>query len=286
MNQHSAILLMTCPDQIGLVATVTDFLHRNQGNIITLDQHVDKAENQFFMRIEWDLEGFSIPAEKIDDYFGTLIGQKHQMKWSLHFTDRRPRMAVFVTKMSHCLYDILQRYKSGEWRVDIPVIISNHESLAGLAERFGIPFEYMPITKNNKAEQEAKQIDLLRSLDVDFIVLARYMQILTDSFIQEFPNKIINIHHSFLPAFKGARPYHSAHQRGVKIIGATSHYVTADLDEGPIIAQDVRMVSHKDDVKDMIRKGKDMEKVVLSQAIWLELQHKILPYKNRTVVFD
>lgn len=286
MNQNTAILLMTCPDQIGLVATVTDFLHRNQGNIITLDQHVDKVEDQFFMRIEWDLEGFSIPPEKIDDYFGTLIGQKHQMKWSLHFTDRRPRMALFVTKMSHCLYDILQRYKSGEWQVDIPVIISNHNSLAGLAERFGIPFEHMPITKATKAEQEARQRAMLKTLEVDFIVLARYMQILTDSFIQEFPNKIINIHHSFLPAFKGARPYHSAYQRGVKIIGATSHYVTADLDEGPIIAQDVRMVSHKDDVKDMIRKGKDMEKVVLSQAIWLELQHKILPYKNRTIVFD
>lgn len=286
MNKHTAILLMTCPDQIGLVATITDFLHRNQGNIITLDQHVDKTANQFFMRIEWDLNGFTIPPAKIDDYFGTLIGQKHQMKWSLHFTDRKPRMAIFVTKMSHCLYDILQRYNSGEWQVEIPLIISNHKSLEGLAKRFDIRFEYMPIKQSNKAEQEAKQIELLQSLEVDFIVLARYMQILTDSFIEVFPNKIINIHHSFLPAFKGARPYHSAYERGVKIIGATSHYVTADLDEGPIIAQDVRMVSHKDDVKDMIRKGKDMEKVVLSQAIWLELQHKILPYQNRTIVFE
>jgi len=286
MNKHTAILLMTCPDQIGLVATITDFLHRNQGNIITLDQHVDKTANQFFMRIEWDLNGFTIPPAKIDDYFGTLIGQKHQMKWSLHFTDRKPRMAIFVTKMSHCLYDILQRYNSGEWQVEIPLIISNHKSLEGLARRFDIRFEYIPIKQSNKAEQEARQIELLQSLQVDFIVLARYMQILTDSFIQVFPNKIINIHHSFLPAFKGARPYHSAYERGVKIIGATSHYVTADLDEGPIIAQDVRMVSHKDDVKDMIRKGKDMEKVVLSQAIWLELQHKILPYQNRTIVFE
>lgn len=286
MNNNTAILLMTCPDQKGLVAVVTDFLHRNNGNIITLDQHVDQEENQFFMRIEWDLEGFDIPQEKIDDYFGTLIGKKHKMKWSLHFTNRQPRMSIFVTKMSHCLYDILQRYKSGEWQAEIPVIISNHKSLAGLAQRFDIPFEYMPITKDNKKDQENRQIELVKELEVDFIVLARYMQILTDDFIREFPNKIINIHHSFLPAFKGARPYHSAYQRGVKIIGATSHYVTADLDEGPIIAQDVRMVSHKDSVKDMIRKGKDMEKVVLSQAIWLELQHKILPYKNRTIVFE
>lgn len=286
MNNNTAILLMTCPDQTGLVAVVTDFLHRNNGNIITLDQHVDQEDNQFFMRIEWDLQGFDIPQEKIDDYFGTLIGKKYQMNWSLHFTSQKPKMAVFVTKMSHCLYDILQRYKSGEWQVEIPVIISNHKSLAGLANRFDIPFEHIPITKETKAQQEAQQIALLQKLNIDFIVLARYMQILSDNFIQTFPNKIINIHHSFLPAFKGAKPYHSAYERGVKIIGATSHYVTADLDEGPIIAQDVRMVSHKDAVKDMIRKGKDMEKVVLSQAIWLELQHKILPFKNRTIVFE
>lgn len=286
MNNNTAILLMTCPDQTGLVAVVTDFLHRNNGNIITLDQHVDQEDNQFFMRIEWDLQGFDIPQEKIDDYFGTLIGKKYQMNWSLHFTSQKPKMAVFVTKMSHCLYDILQRYKSGEWQVEIPVIISNHKSLAGLANRFDIPFEHIPITKETKAQQEAQQIALLQKLNIDFIVLARYMQILSDNFIQTFPNKIINIHHSFLPAFKGAKPYHSAYERGVKIIGATSHYVTADLDEGPIIAQDVRIVSHKDAVKDMIRKGKDMEKVVLSQAIWLELQHKILPFKNRTIVFE
>jgi formyltetrahydrofolate deformylase len=277
---------MTCPDQKGLVAIVTDFLHRNSGNIISLEQHVDQEEQQFFMRVEWELKGFEIPVDKIDDYFATLIGNKSQMKWSLHFTDRKPRMAIFVSKMSHCLYDILQRYKSGEWSVEIPVIVSNHARMEQLAERFDIPFRHLPITKEDKLAQEAQQITLMQDLEIDFIVLARYMQILTDNFIQAFPNKIINIHHSFLPAFKGARPYHSAYQRGVKIIGATSHYVTADLDEGPIIAQDVRMVSHKDNVKDMIRKGKDMEKVVLSRAIWLELQHKILPYKNRTIVFE
>ncbi len=277
---------MTCPDQKGLVAVVTDFLHRNNGNIIYLDQHVDQEEQQFFMRVEWELQDFAIPQEKLDDYFGTLIGQPYQMDWSLYFTDQKPRMALFVTKMSHCLYDILQRYKSGEWGVEIPLIISNHRSLEPVAKRFDIDFAHYPINKENKLEQEQLQMAQLRDLDIDFIVLARYMQILSDQFIQAYPNKIINIHHSFLPAFKGARPYHSAYQRGVKVIGATSHYVTADLDEGPIIAQDVGMVSHKDSVKDMIRKGKDLEKVVLSQAIWLELQHKILPYKNRTIVFE
>ena len=285
-NGNTAILLMHCPDQTGLVAAVTDFLYKNNGNIISLDQYVDRQVMRFFMRVEWELEGFAIPEEKIDDYFGTLIGQKFGMEWQLHFSAQRPRMAIFVSKMSHCLYDILQRCVSGEWPVDIPMIISNHENLSYIAERFEIPFEVFPITKDNKEEQEQKQIELLRSLDVDFVVLARYMQILSDDFVSAFPNRIINIHHSFLPAFKGAKPYHSAYNRGVKVIGATSHYVTADLDEGPIIEQDVRRISHKDSVKDLIRIGKDLEKVVLARAIWLEIQHKILPFKNKTVVFD
>ncbi|MCB0578503.1 MAG: formyltetrahydrofolate deformylase [Phaeodactylibacter sp.] len=285
-NGNTAILLMHCPDQTGLVAAVTDFLYKNNGNIISLDQYVDRQAMRFFMRVEWELGGFAIPEEKIDDYFGTLIGQKFGMEWQLHFTSRRPRMAVFVSKMSHCLYDILQRCISGEWPADIPMIISNHENLRYIAERFEISFEVFPITKENKAEQEQKQIELLNSLNVDFVVLARYMQILSDDFVSAFPNRIINIHHSFLPAFKGAKPYHSAYNRGVKVIGATSHYVTADLDEGPIIEQDVRRISHKDSVKDLIRIGKDLEKVVLARAIWLEIQHKILPYKNKTVVFD
>lgn len=285
-NGNTAILLMHCPDQTGLVAAVTDFLYKNNGNIISLDQYVDRQAMRFFMRVEWELGGFAIPEEKIDDYFGTLIGQKFGMEWQLHFSAQRPRMAIFVSKMSHCLYDILQRCVSGEWPVDIPMIISNHENLRYIAERFEIPFEVFPITKDNKEEQEQKQIELLRSLDVDFVVLARYMQILSDDFVSAFPNRIINIHHSFLPAFKGAKPYHSAYNRGVKVIGATSHYVTADLDEGPIIEQDVRRISHKDSVKDLIRIGKDLEKVVLARAIWLEIQHKILPFKNKTVVFD
>ncbi len=287
MNTNpTAILLIHCPDQTGLVAAVTDFLHRNNGNVISLDQYVDQQAKRFFMRVEWELEGFAIPEEKIDDYFGTLIGQKYGMEWQLHFSGHRPRMAIFVSKMSHCLYDILQRCNSGEWPVEIPLIISNHDNLRYIAERFDIPFQVSPIDKHNKAAQEQKEIALLQSLDIDFIVLARYMQILSDEFVQTFPNRIINIHHSFLPAFKGARPYHSAYNRGVKVIGATSHYVTADLDEGPIIEQDVRRISHKDSVQDLIRIGKDLEKVVLARAIWLEIQHKILPFRNKTIVFD
>ena len=255
-------------------------------DILNLDQHVDQDIRHFFMRVEWELDGFAIPEQKIDEFFGTLIGKKFGMQWQLHLSGKKPRMAVFVSKMSHCLYDILQRYVSGEWSVEIPLILGNHESLQYIAERFDIPFRCFEITPQNKAKQEAAIIDLLRESGVDFIVLARYMQILSDNFVKTFPNRIINIHHSFLPAFKGARPYHSAYERGVKIIGATSHYVTADLDEGPIIAQDVTHVSHRDSIEDMVRKGKDLEKVVLSEAIWLELQHKVLPYGNKTVIFD
>lgn len=282
---NSAVLLLHCPDQAGLVAEVTDFVHKNRGNILSLDQHVDHDLGQFFMRIEWDLTGFLIPEEKIDDYFATLIGDAHAMKWQLKFTARRPRMVLFVSKASHCLYDILQRHGTGEFACDIPAIVSNHEQLRYIAERFGIPFHYVPINKDNKATQEKKVMDLLDGLDADFVVLARYMQILTDDFCRKWSHRIINIHHSFLPAFKGARPYQSAFQRGVKLIGATSHYVTADLDEGPIIAQDVARVSHRDGITDLKRIGKDVEKRVLSRAIYLQLQHRILPFGNRTVIF-
>lgn len=284
--RNTAILLMHCPDQQGIVAAVTDFLYNNNGNILNLDQHVDQDIHHFFMRVEWELDGFGIPEQKIDDFFGTLIGNKFGMHWQLHFSRKKPRMALFVSKMSHCLYDILQRYMSGEWSVEIPLILGNHNTMQSIAERFDIPFHYFEITAKNKADQEAAQIALLREKEIDFMVLARYMQILSSEFVQTFPNRIINIHHSFLPAFKGARPYHSAYERGVKIIGATGHYVTADLDEGPIIAQDVTHVSHRDSIEDMVRKGKDLEKVVLSEAIWLELQHKVLPYGNKTVIFD
>ncbi|WP_156825831.1 formyltetrahydrofolate deformylase [Lewinella cohaerens] len=283
--QATAVLLIHCPDQKGMVAAVTDFLHNNDGNVISLEQHVDPNLGHFFMRVEWELTGFGISTDKIEDYFATLVGNKFGMSWQLHFTDRKPRMAIFVSKASHCFYDILQRYSSGEWDVEIPVVISNHEALGPIAERFGIDFKVFPINKANKAEQEALEKELIKELNVDFIVLARYMQILSDDFCASFPNRIINIHHSFLPAFKGARPYHSAYERGVKVIGATSHYVTPDLDEGPIIAQDVTHVSHRDDPRELVRKGKDIEKRVLSQAIRAQLEHKILPFGNKTIVF-
>lgn len=282
----SAVLLIHCPDQPGLVAQVTEFVHKNKGNILSLDQHVDHSLGHFFMRIEWDLDGFLIPREKIDEYFETLIGKSYSMSWQLHFTARKPRMVLFVSKASHCLYDILQRHGTEEFACEIPAIVSNHEQLRYIAERFEIPFHHIPITRENKAAQEARAHELLESLETDFIVLARYMQILSDDFCSRWPNQIINIHHSFLPAFKGARPYQSAFQRGVKLIGATSHYVTADLDEGPIIAQDVAHVSHRNGIDDLKRIGKDVEKRVLSRAIYLQLQHRILPFGNRTVIFS
>ncbi|GAA4846947.1 formyltetrahydrofolate deformylase [Algivirga pacifica] len=284
--QNTAVLLIHCPDQRGIVASVTRFLDENNGNVIYLDQHVDIALDMFFMRVEFELDDFQVPVEKFHDYFDTLVGQRYNMTFTVHFSTHIPRMALFVSKMSHCLYDILYRKEAGEWNVEIPVIISNHENLRRVADNFGIPFEYIPITKDNKEEQEKRQIELLKKHDIDFMVLARYMQILSPSFIQTFPSKIINIHHSFLPAFVGARPYHAAHDRGVKIIGATSHYVTDELDAGPIIEQDIEHVSHKDTVQDLIRKGKDVEKIVLSRAIRSHLERKLLVYKNKTIIFD
>lgn len=285
-KRNTAILLIHCPDKQGILATVTEFLNKNNGNIIYLDQHVDRVEKIFYMRVEWELNGFAIPAEKIGEYFETLIANPLSMFWRLYFTDEIPKMALFVSKMPHCLFDILARYTAGEWDVKIPMIISNHETLKPVAERFGIDFYYFPITKENKVAQENREIELLKKHKIDFVVLARYMQILSGDFVKQFPNKIINIHHSFLPAFAGAKPYHAAHERGVKIIGATSHYVTSDLDAGPIIEQDVTRCSHVDTVQKLIRKGRDLEKIVLSQAVYKHLQHKILVYHNRTVVFN
>jgi len=284
--RNTAILLIYCPDKQGILAAVTEFLNENQGNIIYLDQHVDHEEAIFYMRVEWELEKFAIPREKIADYFQTLIAQKFEIKFALHFSDKRPRMAVFVSKMSHCLFDILSRYTAGDWETEIPVIISNHETLKPIAQRFGIDFVLIEKSSSNKAEQEQKEIEILKQYNIDFVVLARYMQVLSDQFVTNYPNRIINIHHSFLPAFVGAKPYHAAHERGVKIIGATSHYVTADLDAGPIITQDVVRISHIDNVDSLIRKGRDLEKIVLSEAVYKHLQRKILVYNNRTVVFN
>ena len=284
-GKHTAILLMHCDDQKGLVAAVTQYLYDLRANIVDLDQHVDKESSHFFMRVEWELDGFSLPRPEIREDFTTNIADKFNMEFQLHFSDVPQRMAIFVSKMSHCLYDLIQRYMSREWMVEIPLIISNHENLRHIGERFDIPFHVFKVTKENKAVQEIEMIELLKDYDINLIVLARYMQILSEDFVAQYQNRVINIHHSFLPAFIGARPYHQAHQRGVKIIGATSHYVTADLDAGPIIAQDVVSITHKDSVKDLIRKGKNLEKLVLSEAVWNHLRHNILPYQNRTIIF-
>ncbi len=284
--KDTAVLLIHCPDQQGILASVTQFLNKNNGNIIYLDQNVDRAESVFFMRVEWELDQFAIPREKISDYFETLIARKFNICFTLHFSDERPRMAIFVSKMSHCLFDILSRHSSGEWVVDIPLIISNHKDLEPVAKRFGIDFFCFTKESITKEEQENKEIALLKGKKIDLIVLGRYMQVLSDHFVSSFPNEIINIHHSFLPAFAGAKPYHAAHERGVKIIGATSHYVTADLDAGPIIAQDVVRISHVDSIENLVRKGRDLEKIVLSEAVYKHLQRKILVFNNRTIIFN
>ena len=263
----TAKLLLHCPDRPGIISEVTNFITINKGNIVYLDQYVDHDENIFFMRVEWELKDFFIPADKIEEYFHTLYAQKYDMNFRLYFSDQKPRMAIFVSKMSHCLYDMLARYTAGEWDVEIPLIISNHPDLKPAAERFGIPYYVFPITKDTKVEQEALEMELLKEYKVDFIVLARYMQVISPEMIKSYPNKIINIHHSFLPAFVGAKPYHAAFERGVKIIGATSHYVTTELDAGPIIEQDVVRVTHRDTVHDLISKGRDLEKIVLSRAV-------------------
>jgi formyltetrahydrofolate deformylase len=286
IKKNTAILLISCPDQTGLVRAVTDFLYDNDGNIVYLDQYTDHSCGQFFMRIEWETDNFQIGQDKIGEYFETLLAKKYQMDWSLHFSEKKKRMAIFVTKLSHCLYDILYRFHSKEWDMEPPIIVSNHENLRYIAEQFKMSFFHFTMNKENKVKQEAKQLALMKEYDIDLIVLARYMQIVSEDFIDSFSGKIINIHHSFLPAFIGSKPYHAAHKRGVKIIGATSHYVTADLDAGPIIEQGVSHVTHKDKVADFIRKGKDIEKIVLSKAIAAELSDKVLVYNNRTVVFD
>ncbi len=284
----TAILLLHCPDEQGIISEVTKFITDNQGNIVYLDQYVDREDGMFFMRIEWELKNFTIPREKIYEYIDTLYSQKYNMTFNLYFNDERPRMAIFVSKMSHCLYDLLARYKAGEWNVDIPCIVSNHEDLRYVAEQFNIPYYVWSIKKDhsNKEEVEKAEMELLKKEKVTFIVLARYMQIITDGMISAYPHKIINIHHSFLPAFIGAKPYHQAWERGVKIIGATSHYVTADLDAGPIIEQDVTRITHKDTPESLVLKGKDLEKIVLSRAVTKHIERKILTYNNKTIIFS
>jgi len=284
-SSRTAILTIHCPDRKGIVSAITRFLFENNGNILYLDQHVDNNEQVFFMRIEWDLDGFILPQKEIAVHFDA-IARNFDMSWKIFFSWETPKMAVFVSKLSHCLDDILARYNSGEWNVRIPVIISNHNELKPTAEKFNIDFYCFPKSKENKELQETAEIEILEKSGIDFIVLARYMQILSSDFVKRYKNRIINIHHSFLPAFPGAKPYHSAYERGVKIIGATSHYVTEELDAGPIIEQDVTKITHRDSVQDMIRKGRDMEKIVLSRAIHAHLNRKIMVYKNKTIVFS
>lgn len=284
MTNPTATLLISCPDQRGLVAKFANFIYSNGGNIIHADQHTDFAAGLFLTRIEWQLEGFNLPREFIAPAFNA-IAQPLGAKWEIRFSDTVPRIAIWVSRQDHCLFDLIWRQRAKEFVAEIPLIISNHANLKVVAEQFNIDFQHVPITKDNKSEQEAKQLELLHQYKIDLVVLAKYMQIVSADFINQFP-QIINIHHSFLPAFIGANPYHRAFERGVKIIGATAHYATADLDAGPIIEQDVVRVSHRDEVDDLVRKGKDLERVVLARAVRSHLQNRVLVYGNRTVVFE
>lgn len=281
----TATLLITCQDQPGLVAAVSEFLHCHGGNIIDADQHIDTEQGLFLQRVEWSLQGFSLEAHQIPKAF-EFTAKCFGMRWSLHTSLQKARLAILASKQPHCLFDLLMRYKAGELNADIPIILSNHLEHQQTVESLGIRYEYLPITPENKTAQERKIVRMLRDEGVTTVVLARYMQILQDEFVAEYENQIINIHHSFLPAFAGAKPYHRAHGRGVKLIGATAHYVTSELDEGPIITQDVTRVTHRDTVSDLISKGRDLEKVVLARALKNHLAHRVLVYGNKTAVFS
>lgn len=278
-------ILIHCEDQKTIIASVTNYIGSIDGNIIYLDQHVDPEENVFFMRLECEFDSTSWDLEKIKNNFDREIAQRFNMSWEIYTQEYKPKMALFVSKYEHCLYDILGRYSAGELAIEIPLIISNHSDLKPIADRFNIPFHHVPFNKDIKHEGEQRQIALLQQYEVNFIVLARYMQIITPTLISLYRNKIINIHHSFLPAFPGAKPYHSAFKRGVKIIGATSHYVTEELDEGPIIAQDITTVTHSHSIEDFISKGKDVERSVLAKAIQLHAERKTMVYNNKTIIF-
>ncbi len=276
---------INCPDKKGIISNTTNFFHKEGGNIVYLDQFVDREKNVFFMRTEVILDE-SVTKEFFQQKFEQEIAIPYQMDYDIHITDKKVKMAVFVSKYNHCLYDILARYQAGDWNVEIPFIISNHSDLEPVAQQFNIPYFLVPVSKETKEEAERKQLQLLKEFQIDFIVLARYMQIISSKIIQAYTNKIINIHHSFLPAFVGAKPYHAAFDRGVKIIGATSHYVTEELDAGPIIEQDTTAVSHVHSVQDFILKGRGLEKIVLSKAITKHLDRKTIVYHNKTVIFS
>lgn len=279
-------LVMNCPDQKGIIAAVTNFIHNNNGNIVYIDQYVDRVNCIFFMRVECEIKNNHQGIENFKINFIDSVGNEFQLKIDIYLNNVLPKMALFVSKYDHCLYDILARHQSGELAVEIPFILSNHNHLKSIADRFDIPFYHVWVNKENKKEADQKQLELLQEHQVDFIVLARYMQIISKDLIYHYPNKIINIHHSFLPAFPGAKPYHSAYERGVKIIGATSHYVTEGLDDGPIIEQNTTHVSHLNSIDDFISKGRDLERIVLSKALQLHVARKVMVYQNKTVVFS
>ena len=279
-------ILINCKDQPGIIAATTNFILSQQGNITYVDQHVDHEQEVFFMRLECTFEELNPSKNELRQQFDVLVAQQFQMDWTLFDAETIPKMALFVSKYDHCLYDILGRFKSGELNIEIPFIVSNHIDLKPIADSFEIPFFHVPITPDTRSEAEQAHLKLLKEYQIDFIVLARYMQIIPQGLIDVYPSKIINIHHSFLPAFVGAKPYHSAFKRGVKIIGATSHYVTTELDAGPIIEQDVVRVSHTHTIKDLISKGRDLEKIVLSTAIKHHVDQKVMVYGNKTVVFS
>ena len=280
-----AILLLSCPDRVGLVARISHFIFERGGNIVDLDEHVDIDAKLFFIRIAWDMQNFSIPADELGEAFAPLA-KEFGADWTIKFADKRTRVAIFVSKYEHGLQEILWRHHSSEFAIEIPLIISNHPDLQPLAEQYEIPFHVFPISKENKIEQEKKELELLKKTEIDTIVLARYMQILSGQMIRAYPNQIINIHHSFLPAFIGGNPYKQAYQRGVKIIGATSHYVTEALDEGPIIEQDIIRISHRDSLKELKRKGRDLERLVLARALHYHAEHRILVHGKKTVIFN
>jgi formyltetrahydrofolate deformylase len=281
----SAILLVNCPDQKGVVATISDFIFRHNGNILHADEHADEGSNLFLMRVEFDPADFDVHPDDFSRQFSP-IAEKFGMQWRLARSNFRPKMVIMVSKYDHCLVDLLYRHRSGELGCEIPLIISNHPDNEPIANFYRIPYVTVAVPKENKREAEQKILSLLREHDPDFIVLARYMQILSNEFVNQYPHRIINIHHSFLPAFVGAKPYHQAFTRGVKLIGATSHYVTEVLDDGPIIEQDVVRISHRDSLDDLLQKGRDLEKVVLSRAVRWHIENRILLYGNKTVVFD
>ncbi|MEQ1592519.1 MAG: formyltetrahydrofolate deformylase [Thiobacillaceae bacterium] len=283
--RHTAVLLISCPDQKGLVAAIAEFLLRHNANILHADQHQDAELKLFLMRVEWDMSGFDLDATQFSTAFAP-IAERFGMTWRLAESARKPRLAIFVSKFDHCLADLLYRFQSGELHCELPIILSNHEDTRWMAEAYHIPFQYLAVAKDAKADAERLQLAILQDQRIDFIVLARYMQVLSPDFIRHYPNRIINIHHSFLPAFHGAKPYHRAFERGVKLIGATAHYVTETLDDGPIIEQDVARISHRDNLDDLIHKGADLEKVVLSHAVKWHLDNRVLVYANKTVIFD